>query len=549
MITSKRLICIISALLGTAGQVGAEEISITIDKKYINLPVSHKVDRSLMTFSVDGKPERGFDIRLATGEADYWVFADVSGLKGKKVTISYGGNQDGMKNIFQSNDIAQADSIYKEDKRPQLHFSTRRGWINDPNGLVYYDGEYHLFYQHNPYEREWGNMHWGHAVSEDLIHWKELPEALYPDALGTMFSGSAVIDYNNTAGFNKGKQPAMVAAYTAASSAKQVQCIAFSHDKGRTWTKYSGNPVIDSKEKWQSHDTRDPKVFWYEPNKEWVMLLNERDGHSVYTSPNLKDWKYESHIAGFWECPELFELAVDGDKNNTKWVMYGASGTYMTGRFDGRRFTPDSKMLYYTSGPIYAAQTFNNIPESDGRRIQIGWGRISFGNMPFNGLMLLPTELTLRTTKDGVRLFSTPVRELESNQKLVLKEGGLTAKEANELLHKYSDRDCLRIKFTIKLFTSIDAGFNLYGQRLVYYDIKNARVNGTPYSPEDITSMELSADVILDRSVVEAFIDGGAFSYALERKANPNNTEGFHFWGSNLQVKELEVYELDSIWK
>ena len=444
--------------------------------------------------------------------------------------------------------IAQ-DSTYTETYRPQTHFTPRKGWHNDPNGLIWHEGEYHLFYQHNPYDREWGNMHWGHAVSKDLIHWEELPIALRPDEHGTMFSGSTVIDYQNTAGFNKGNIPAMVAIYTADSPEKQVQCIAYSLDKGRTFTKYSGNPIIDSKAQWNSKDTRDPKVFWYAPNNEWVMALNERDGHSIYTSPNLKDWKYESHTTGFWECPELFELPVDGDKNNTKWIMYGASSTYMIGVFNGKTFTPELGKYYYTTGSIYAAQTFTNIPESDGRRIQIGWGRITQpASMPFNSQMLLPTELSLRTTKDGIRLFSNPIKEIEMLQTPVFHKKDISAKEANELLRAYNDTGCVRIRFTIKLSHATDAGLQLYGQSLLRYDLNFNLVNGVFYSPEDPTSMDISADVILDRTSVEVFIDNGAYSYSMLRKADPNNQEGFRFFGNNIEVRELEVFTMKSIW-
>ena len=545
----KKLFLFMCAALLVAMQVGAKDISIKIDKKYLNFPVSHKVRHSVMTFEIDGKKERAFDIRLASGEEDYWVFCDVSFLKGKVVKISYDGDGAGLDKIYQADEIAGHENMYREENRPQIHFTPKRGWHNDPNGLIYYEGEYHLFYQHNPYDREWGNMHWGHAVSKDLIHWEELPLALYPDEHGTMFSGSAVIDYKNTAGFNKGNTPAMVAIYTADNPEKQIQCIAYSLDKGRTWTKYKGNPVIDSKAKWDSKDTRDPKVFWYEPNKEWVMALNERDGHSIYTSPNLKEWKYESHITGFWECPELFELPVDGNEKNTKWVMYGASGTYMIGAFDGKKFTPEAGKYYYSTGTIYAAQTFTNIPDSDGRRIQIGWGRITHPEMPFKSLMLMPTELTLRTTKDGIRMFNRPVKEMDKLQTLLFEKSSVSAKEANELLHQYSNTGTLRVKFTIKLSHATEAGFNLYGQQLMKYDMNFNLVNGVFYSPEDMTSMEISADVIIDKTSVEVFIDNGAYSYSMERKANSENKEGFHFWGNRIEVKDLKVYSMKSIWK
>src|SRR5690606_34573366 len=275
-----------------------------------------------------------------------------------------------------------------------------------------------------------------------------------------MFSGSAVIDHENTAGYNQGKLPAMVVAYTAHSSERQVQGIAYSLDNGRTFTKYEGNPVIDSKEKWNSHDTRDPKVFWYEPGGHWVMVLNERDGHSIYTSGDLKDWHYESHTTGFWECPELFELPVDGDADKTKWVTYGASGTYMLRSFDGKIFTPESGKYQYTMGTMYAAQTFTNMP--DGRRVQIGWGRVSHAGMPFNGMMLLPTELTLRTTKDGPRLFNVPVKETEKLFTPLRQGKDLTSDKANELLDQFDHADCLRIRTTFKLSHATGAGFNLF---------------------------------------------------------------------------------------
>ena len=497
---------------------------------------------------VDGKTERKFDIRLAADKPDYWVFCDMSEYKNKDVTIVYPGPDGTLNQLYQDNEIAGKDSLYKEQNRPQFHFSSRRGWNNDPNGLLYYEGEYHLFYQHNPYEREWGNMHWGHAVSRDLIHWEELPVALYPDEHGTMFSGSVVVDYTNTAGFNKGDTPALVAIYTADNPEKEIQCIAYSLDKGRSWKKYSKNPVIDSKAKWNSKDTRDPKVFWHKPTNKWVMVLNERDGHSIYNSDNLKDWTFESHITGFWECPELFELAVDGKGNTTRWVMYGASGTYMIGSFDGKKFTPESGKHYFLTGASYAAQTFTNIPESDGRRIQIGWGRIQAKDMPFNMLMLLPVELSLHTTNNGIRMYSKPVTELDQLEKEVQQWRNLTIDQANNYLKPYADEPCMRIKTKLKLSHATSAGLKLFGQSLVDYDMNFNLVNGAFYSPDDFTSMEIMADIIIDKTSVEVFIDGGAYSYSFERKADMNNTNGFQFFGNNIEVLDLKICTMKSIW-
>ena len=542
-------VLVLLLLVSSCLSMYSNNIEIKVSKKYLNIPVSHKIDRARMTIDVNGVEERSFVIRLATEEPDYWVFCDVSEFKGKTIKINYEGNNAGLSKIYQDDKIEGEDGIYKEVNRPQFHFTTKRGWINDPNGLIYHDGEYHLYYQYNPYEREWENMHWGHAVSKDLIHWEELPIALYPDQHGTMYSGSAVIDYDNTAGYNKGDTPAMVAIYTAAAPDRQVQCIAYSLDKGRTFTKYDKNPIIDSKEIWNTVDTRDPKVFWYEPGNHWVMALNERDGHSIYTSDNLKDWKYESHITGFWECPELFELPVDGDPNNTKWVMYGATGTYMLGSFDGKTFTPEAGKYYYTRGSIYAAQTFTNIPDSDGRRIQIGWGRISHPDMPFNGMMLLPTELTLHTTKEGVRMFNNPVKETEQLFTPVNKWSSMTSGEANDKLKEFYNADVLRIKTTFKLSHATSAGINLFGQHLIDYDMNGNTINGVFYSPEDRTSMELTADIYIDKTSIEVFIDGGAYSYSMEYRPHNGNTEGFHFWGNNIEVKNLEVFTVKSIWE
>jgi len=542
-----RNICAV-LLCCTGLSASAADITIKITKRYLNLPVSQKKDRAVMKYEIGGKEEQSFRIRL-TDQPEYWVFSDVSAYKGKTLKISFEGDAAGLSKIYQDDQINGQDSLYHEQNRPQYHFSTRRGWINDPNGLVFYEGEYHLFYQHNPFEREWENMSWGHAVSKDLLHWEELPVALHPDKIGTMFSGSAVIDYDNTSGFGKPGKPAMVALYTADNADRQVQCVAYSLDKGRTWTKYTGNPVIDSKEKWNSKDTRDPRVFWYKPGKHWVMALNERDGHSIYTSGNLKDWKFESHTTGFWECPDLFELAVDGDQNNKKWVMYGASNTYMIGSFDGKSFKPESGKYYFSSGSIYAAQTYNNIPEADGRRIQIGWGRIPQQGMAFNNMMLLPTELTLRKTKDGIRLFSVPVKETEQLFEPVQKWADLSSSDANEKLKEFYKADKLRIRTTIRLSHATEAGFNLFGQRIIGYDMNFNMLNGMFYSPQDPTSMELSADIYVDRTSIEVFIDGGAYSYSMERRPDRNNTEGFHFWGTNITVKNLEVFSAKSVWK
>jgi fructan beta-fructosidase len=535
-------ILLLTALVSPLTLLHAEEITLKITGKYLNLPVSQQTERGGMQFILRGDVERSFVIRLAE-IPEYWVFCDMSGFTGETLVIRYDGDAGGLRQIYQSDTIHEDVPIYCETNRPQFHFTARRGWINDPNGLVYYEGEYHLFYQHNPYEREWGNMHWGHAVSRDLVHWEELPVALYPDTLGTVFSGSAVIDTGNTSGFGRN---AMVAVYTADGPAGQVQCVAYSLDRGRTWTKYGGNPVINSGKTWQTRDTRDPRVFRHKASGRWVMALNERDGHSIYTSSDLRNWTYRSHISGFWECPDLFDLPVDGNPADTRWVMYGASGTYLIGDFDGETFTPLQGKRRYTAGAMYAAQTFNHTP--DGRRIQIGWGRIQQPGMPFNMMMLLPTELTLRTTPDGLQLFSCPVKEVDSLQEKGQRKQSLTLDEANEWLKTCSGTECLRIKTTLRLSHATSAGLKLSGQDIIDYDMNFNRINGYFYAPPAVEKMELTADILIDRTSIEVFVDEGAFSYAMERTARDQS--GFHFWGSHpVEVINLEIYPVKSIWK
>lgn len=538
------LALLVSFSWGLKAQTPAER-ELEVKCRYLNIPVSHKNDRKSLTMIPEGQTPQRNDVRIAEGEPDYWVFRDISEWKGKRLTLTYTGSAEALGKVFQADTIVGQKNLYREAFRPQFHFTTKRGWNNDPNGMVYFDGEYHLYYQHNPYDRDWGNMHWGHAVSPDLVHWEELGDVLFPDHLGTMFSGSAVVDWKNTSGWGTRKNPPIVYAYTAAG-ARQTQCMAYSLDHGRTLVKYEGNPVIDSRDRWNTDQTRDPRLFWYEPGGHWVMVLYERDGHSIYTSNNLKTWTYQSHTPGFYECPDLFELPVDGDPKNTKWVMYGAAGTYLIGDFDGKTFTPEGTKHHYTAGNIYASQTFSDTP--DGRRIQIGWGTISHPGMPFNSQMQLPTELTLRTTRDGIRLCSVPVTEVKNllHRELTL-EGPLGEKEVNEALKPFAGADRLHLSASLHLGFAMSAGLSLNGQGLVTWDASHDTVNGWFYSPQDPTALTLEMDIYIDRTGVEVFLDGGLFSWSAQR-GNGGEVTGFRFWGPEITVTALRVDTVESIW-
>ena len=292
--------------------------------------------------------------------------------------------------------FGKSTGYYQEKYRPQFHFSPEKGWMNDPNGLVYFAGEYHLFYQYYPDSTVWGPMHWGHAVSKDLIRWKHLPVALYPDSLGYIFSGSAVADTSNTSGLGTKINPPLVAIFTyhnpesekSGSNTFENQGIAFSIDKGRTWTKYHNNPVLKNP---GIKDFRDPRVIWHEQTGKWIMILAAHDRVMIYSSPDLKSWSFESQFGekagahgGVWECPDLFPLKISG-QHQIKWVMLvsinpggpngGSATQYFTGEFDGHNFVPDNTDEKWIDwGPDnYAGSTWSEIPLTDGRRIFLGW--------------------------------------------------------------------------------------------------------------------------------------------------------------------------------
>lgn len=532
------------------GQSGSNEKSFIVDKQYILFPVNSDGVKKDLTFFA-GDFDTYFDIRLATQKdsIDYWVFMDVSRFKGKTVQFKAAKTADlekAFELIHLSDKITSENPIYKEALRPQFHFSSRRGWLNDPNGLVYYDGEYHLYYQHNPFDWSWGNMHWGHAVSKDLVSWKELPIVLYPDEFGTMFSGSAVVDKNNTSGFKTGDEDVIVYAYTTnLDKVGQAQCLAYSNDRGRTLTKYESNPILPSMKRFGTNDERDPKVFWYAEKEHWVMVLFEGIGHSIYTSDNLKEWKFESHVKGFWECPELFELPIDGDPKNTKWVMYGASSTYKIGSFDGKRFIPETDKLSYLMGEmnLYAAQTYNDIP--DGRRIQIGWGQIKSKDMPFNQMMAFPNEMKLKSTKQGTRLFVTPVSEIENlhTSTKVYKDLVFGTNDINDEIEEVKT-PLLHIKTTIQPINHRKFSIEVNGYEF-NYNLNDNKLNGL-FVP--LVDMQMELEFIVDMNSIEVFINGGEQVNVIQHNSNPHKP-GIRFEGQNeTLIKSLEIHELKSIW-
>lgn len=535
---------------------------IVLEKRYLNLPVQNDVPKQRISLHVDGNIRHEFLIRLAVDKPDYWTYMDISMYKGKNATLSVEKLPDGSHGydmIYQDDRLKEEGTIYKEKLRPQFHYTAKRGWIQDPVGLVYYDGEYHMFPLHYPFGLS-GGVGWGHAVSKDLIHWQELPMAIYPYDSSSIYSGSAVVDKNNTSGLQTGEENVMVALHSLSN--KQVQCLAYSNDRGRTWTNYSGNPVIgDRRAIVGNNDIRDPKVFWHEPTSKWVMVLFEGIGNSIFTSDNLKDWEYQSHIDDSWECPELFELPVDADPENTKWVMYGAAGVYMIGDFDGKEFNMESGKHFYSTGKLnsafkhkgifYASQTFNNEPH--GRRIQLGWGIVEFPGMPFIHMITFPNELSLRTSTEGIRLCANPIKEIETLHKkeytltdITIGEYGTTdilerlGGELGELLH-------IKAEFEMGARKS----YGVFGLRIngfeIEYDARHNRLNDAFLNFED---GKIYLEILIDRASVEIYANHGRLYMADAHFSvnHPKQFELYHLWG-DVHLNKLQVYELKSIWE
>jgi sucrose-6-phosphate hydrolase SacC (GH32 family) len=527
-----------------------------IEKRYLNLPIKDGPTRKVTTL-VDGRAEVRNDIGLANAEPDWWAPMDVSAWRGRTITIQVDlvpEDSTALSAIEQSDDIKGAENLYREPLRGQFHFSPKRGWNNDPNGMVYFNGEYHLFFQHNPYGWGWGNMHWGHAVSRDMIHWEELGDKLAPDDMGPMFSGSAVVDWKNTSGFGKAGKPPLVLIYTAAGN-PTVQAIAHSTD-GRNFTKYSGNPVL----KQITGGNRDPKVMWHEPTKKWVQVLyvEWQKKHTIhfFTSPNLRDWTLASITDGIpgsnflFECPDFFELPVDGETSNKKWVLLGANSEYAIGTFDGTKFTPEqSKLPGHRGRGFYAPQTFSDIPKKDGRRIQIGWFQTETKGMPFNQSMTVPLELQLISTADGPRLTFTPVKELAKLRTKThrVKAGTLTPTSPNPLAQVNAE-----LVELCAVFTPTDGSevtFNVRGCTIAYDATKQELTVNGHRAPAPLRNGKQRLTIYCDRTGLEVFASDGLCYVPMPFQPKAADlTIGATVTGGPVKFTKLEAYELKSAW-
>ena len=490
---------------------------------------------------------------------------------------------------------------YDEPFRSQFHFSPAKNWMNDPNGCVFYDGEWHLFYQYNPEGDTWGHMSWGHAVSTDLVRWKHLPVALREENGVMIFSGSAVADHHNTSGFGKDGKPPLIAVYTGHGHGRQTQNIAYSTDRGRTWIKHDQNPVIDI----ASPEFRDPKVIWHAPTKRWVMVVARPDVRRVmfYGSADLKAWERlgefggQGAVDGIWECPDLFELPVlrgDQKTGQSRWVLVvninggtpaGGSGCqYFVGTFDGRTFVNDNPKdvkLWADWGPdFYAAQSWSDVPANDGRRVWIAWmSNWRYANQeptkPWRTAMTLPREVLLVQTDEGLRLAQRVVKEAHSLVDFDAGPGGVLTLRDQELapgkdpLKGQVTGDALELVLVLEDVRAEEVGLKVAvgegKETVVGYDAKNKQMfvdrtkSGVDFhkefpsrnaAPVPDAGGGVLLHVWLDRSSVEVLGQGGLVSIT-DRIYPPPGARGVELYarGGTAKVVSLYVRKLKSAWR
>lgn len=554
-------------------------------KKFLLLPVQDDAPEGKVNIVINNKGQfaQSMNVRLARERIDSYVPLDLSAYVNQNVSIDIAGMPSSSlcwKELKMSDSF---DMTNKEKFRPVYHHTPAYGWMNDPNGMFYKDGVYHLYFQWNPYGSVWANMHWGHSTSTDLMHWKFEGCAIVPDAWGAIFSGSCVVDHNNTAGFGKG---AVVAFYTSAKATPwgdvQSQSMAYSLDNGKTFTKYEGNPILTSSER----DFRDPKVFWYAPGKHWVMMLAVGQHMEIYSSANLKEWKKESEFGamqgahgGVWECPDLVEIPVEGTREK-KWVLIcnlnpggpfgGSAAQYFVGSFDGKKFvneSPTQTKWMDWGKDNYATVTWNNAP--DGRCIALGWmsNWQYANNVPtrqYRSANTLARDLTLYREGQELYLKSTPSVEVKKARGEKVSISSFKVSDKHEVMLFNDGQGAYEIEMVIQNAGSSKIGFALLnekGEKVdMYYDL-NRKLFVMDRSESGIvdfsrdfpavtvapvnTDKELTLRLFVDCSSVEAFGEDGKFVMTnLVFPSVPYRKMSLESDKNGYVVKSLNVYKL-----
>jgi len=505
----------------------------------LNLLINGKVVRSATGWRSD---------RLVTAS---WEVGSFVGQNAQVQIVDQASGDWGHINVDQ---IVQTDKperlptvtepLYQESLRPQFHFTARQwtmdrlnprereeGWLNDLNGLIYYEGEYHLFAQ------RW-NKCWVHAVSRDLIHWTELEPAFWEEELDSAVqSGTCVVDYHNTSGLSPNKATPPLIAFWSRND-NRSQCLSYSLDHGRTWKHYEKNPIM-------VYPERDPKVFWYAPSNHWVMMLYGNSQYHIFTSTNLLNWKDEQKpIRDSFECPDFFELPVDGNRDQMKWVLIQGNGKYSIGSFDGTEFKEETGRYACDLGDFYATQTWGNTETGDGRRIQAAWMRFShFPDMPFSQQVTFPCELTLRSTPNGLRIFREPIRELALLHSGEDTWANRTLKADSHLPLEPSGR-LFHIKAAVSIPEGAELTFNIRGTPVVLTS-KTIRCGNNPASVADKIK---TVEILVDRTSIEVFVNRGEISLTRFVLFKENGLS-LKAKGGPIAIESLTVYPLSPAWK
>lgn len=560
-------------------------VSLDVTEDYLLLPIQDDAPEGKICVVKDNE-QKGtlMNVRLARERVDSYVPFALSAYKGQHISIEIQGVPETALCWKELKLSGSFDMVNKESFRPVYHHTPAYGWMNDPNGMFYKDGVYHLYFQYNPYGSVWGNMHWGHSTSTDLMHWKFEGCAIVPDAWGAIFSGSCVVDHENTAGFGK---EAVVAFYTSAKSTPwgdiQMQSMAYSLDNGKTFTKYEGNPILTSSEK----DFRDPKVFWYAPGKHWVMILAVGQHMEIYSSVNLKEWKKESEFGamqgahgGVWECPDLVEIPVEGTRE-TKWVLIcnlnpggpfgGSAAQYFVGSFDGKKFVNESRTQtkWMDWGKDnYATVTWNNAP--DGRCIALGWmsNWQYANNVPtrqYRSANTLARDLTLYREGQELYLKSTPSSEVKKARGKKVSIPSFKVSEKHEMVNLFEEKQgAYEVEIVIQNAGASKIAFCLLndkGEKVsMYYDLNRKQFvmdrseSGKVDFSKDFPAVtvapvnvdkELTLRLFVDRSSIEAFGEDGKFVMTnLVFPSQPYVKMCFEADKNGYAVKSLNVYKL-----
>lgn len=560
-------------------------VSLDVTEDYLLLPIQDDAPEGKICVVKDNE-QKGtlMNVRLARERVDSYVPFALSAYKGQHISIEIQGVPETALCWKELKLSGSFDMANKESFRPVYHHTPAYGWMNDPNGMFYKDGVYHLYFQYNPYGAVWGNMHWGHSTSTDLMHWKFEGCAIVPDAWGAIFSGSCVVDHENTAGFGK---EAVVAFYTSAKSTPwgdiQMQSMAYSLDNGKTFTKYEGNPILTSSEK----DFRDPKVFWYAPGKHWVMILAVGQHMEIYSSVNLKEWKKESEFGamqgahgGVWECPDLVEIPVEGTREK-KWILIcnlnpggpfgGSAAQYFVGSFDGKKFvneSPTQTKWMDWGKDNYATVTWNNAP--DGRCIALGWmsNWQYANNVPtrqYRSANTLARDLTLYREGQELYLKSTPSSEVKKARGKKVSIPSFKVSEKHEMVNLFEEKQgAYEVEIVIQNTGASKIAFCLLndkGEKVsMYYELNRKQFvmdrseSGKIDFSKDFPAVtvapvnvdkELTLRLFVDRSSIEAFGEDGKFVMTnLVFPSQPYVKMCFEADKNGYAVKSLNVYKL-----